>query len=135
MVAEVKDKKTGLIAYVIEAKEATMEPGSVGEVLGHLVGNVAILYKEGKPVTRLEAQKVANQGDTSHITATGNVTATSLEGVKQTLRADTMHWDATKNLLTGEKNVVFTQEGFANVPCDHFEADTKLDTVTTYLNN
>jgi LPS export ABC transporter protein LptC len=131
---EVHDKKTGQVVYVIESQSATLQPGPSGGMTAQVEGNVAILYKEGKPATRLEANRVKAE-DKEHLVATGNVTATSLTGVKQTLKADTMHWDAIKHQLTGEKNVVFQQEGYLTFPCDRFVADTPIETVTTYSDN
>jgi uncharacterized protein YcfL len=131
---EIRDTKTGKIAYVIENEKIDMTPSKTNALTTNLQGNVAILYKDGVPVTRLEAKHVQAEEKSGQVVATGGVVATSLQQTqaKQTLKADTMRWDVSKHLLTGEKNVVFNQEGILNFPCDRFEADTTIDTVTTY---
>jgi lipopolysaccharide export system protein LptC len=133
---EVRDTKTGKIAYEIRNEKVEVKPEQAGKTSTFFQKNVAILYKDGVPVTRLEATHVQADEKSGQVVATGGVVATSLQKTqaKQTLRADTMRWDAEKHLLTGEKNVVFNQEGVLNFPCDRFEADTTIETVTTYSN-
>jgi lipopolysaccharide export system protein LptC len=134
---EVRDTKTGKIAYVIENERVEMNPEQTGKASTRFQKNVAILYKDGVPTTRLEATRVQADEMSGQVVATGGVVATSLlkTQAKQTLKADTMHWDAEKHLLTGEKNVVFNQEGFGNIPCDRFQTDTLMEVVKTFTGN
>lgn len=117
----------GQTVAVVDAKTTRYDPLNGGGMLTAENANT-ILYEEGKPATRLRAQKISADRNTRVVTATGNVIAESLSHKDTpTVRADRMVWTADSKILTGNGKVLLTMKPDYELPGRSFRADTKLN--------
>ena len=100
-----------------------------GNTFGELTKGRATLYRDGKAVATLTADKMKADNKTRVLTATGNVLVRSrndTDGTPKSVRADTMRWEHDKNQITGEGNVMLSYGTTVQIPGRSFVADTAI---------
>jgi len=100
-----------------------------GMTFGELTKGRATLYRDGKAVATLTADKMKADNKTRILTATGNVLVRSrndTDGTPKSVRADTMRWDHDKNQITGDGHVVLAYGATVQIPGRSFVADTAI---------
>lgn len=101
-----------------------------GSPHGAILGTQAILYRNNRPVLQIDAPRIVPDFVRRTVTASGVVTARTLEpGQTTLLRSDTMTWRAAADTLTGLGKVLLTRGETVQVPAERFTADTRLSRV------
>lgn len=87
----------------------------------------ATLYKEGKPASTVNANRLTADDQTKTLKALGGVVVRSLEQEgAPTARADEVTWEHEKDRIQGKGNVHVTADTGWDIPAASFTGDTRL---------
>jgi len=98
-----RDIETGKMLWELKAKKGSGQANS-GKVIGTLQQVQGVLYREGKPTLRFEADYAKADSDQKRVAAWGRVKAVSNTN-KAELTAEKITWESERDLITAEGNV------------------------------
>jgi len=131
--AVVPDGKGGRIA-VVRGGEVSFGDPSDGTGQGRVAGTRATLYRDGRAVAEVRADRVRGDSGDRTVSADGHVEVRAGSGDgAMLLRSDTMRWRADTDELTGSGNVLLRQAGSVSVPAVRFRADARLRRVELFF--
>lgn len=98
-----RDIETGKMLWELKAKKGSGQ-ASNSKVIGTLRQVQGVLYREGKPALRFEADYAKADSDQKRVVAWGSVKAVSNTN-KAELTAEKITWESKRDLMTAEGNV------------------------------
>jgi LPS export ABC transporter protein LptC len=98
-----RDLETGKMLWEIKAKKGSGQAKD-GKVTGTLQQVQGVLYKDGKPTLRFEAEHAKADSNEKRVTVWGRVKAFS-NANKAELTAEKITWESKRDLITAEGNV------------------------------
>ncbi len=121
----------GRIWVTVRGTEARVSDGGAGgQGAGLVKGTEAILHRGGIASLRIDAPHLVADRRKRRVEASGRVRAKSLTAGRTTaLEADRMRWDDAQGVLTGEGDVLLTQDNTAKVPARRFRSDAGMTRV------
>lgn len=118
-----RDLETGKLLWELKAKRGSGQAQD-GKILGTLQEVQGVLYKDGKPTLRFEADHAKADSDAQRVAAWGRVRAVS-DVNKAKLTAQKITWEAKRDLVTAEGNVRIQWGDFEMVD-NRLHVDTAL---------
>lgn len=118
-----RDIATGKMLWEIKAKKGNGQAKD-GTVIGTLEEVQGMLYRDGEPALRFEADYVKADSDQKRVVAWGSVKAISKMN-KAELTAQKITWESKKELITAEGSVRIKAGDFEMFD-DRLHADTAL---------
>lgn len=98
-----RDLGTGKLLWELKAKRGSGQAKD-GKIVGTLQEVQGVLYKDGQPTLRFEAENAKADSDAQRVAAWGRVKAVSHVN-KAKLSAEKITWEAKRDLVTAEGNV------------------------------